>query len=136
VLEYLWLRSEGDEAAHEICSRGAQLATPELFERMRSRGILTPDAEATFSEHGRLRAQRLIRRHRLAETLFSQTFQMQESQVEEEACYFEHILSPAVTDSICAFLNHPPACPHDKAIPRGDCCGASVAPSSPGKTER
>ena len=42
--------------------------------------------------------------------------------VEEEACFFEHILSPVMTDSICGFLNHPPACPHGKPIPRGECC--------------
>ncbi len=86
VLEYLWLKGEGDAAAHEICAIGARL--------------------------------------RLAETLFSETFQMHESVVEEEACFFEHILSPVMTDSICGFLNHPPACPHGKPIPRGECCAA------------
>jgi len=120
VLEYLWLKSEGDPAAHEICAIGARLATMQLLERMRARGILLDGAE--FSEAGRRRAESLIRRHRLAETLFSETFQMHESAVEEEACFFEHILSPVMTDSICGFLSHPPACPHGKPIPRGECC--------------
>ncbi len=122
VLEYLWLRSEGDPAAHEICAIGARLATPALLDRMRARGILGGGAPLEFSEAGRRRAESLIRRHRLAETLFSETFQMHESVVEEEACFFEHILSPVMTDSICGFLNHPPACPHGKPIPRGACC--------------
>ena len=146
VLEYLWLESEGDEAAHQICPHGARLATPEFLGRMRSRGILAPGAatgptpgraaapiagggaaglRSALTSEGHRRAEALIRRHRLAETLFSETFQMHESVVEAEACYFEHILSPAVTDSICAFLGHPPACPHGKAIPRGACCGSS-----------
>jgi len=123
VLEYLWLKGEGDAAAHEICAVGARLATPQLLERMRVRGILGA-AGLAFTEEGRRRAESLIRRHRLAETLFSETFQMHESVVEEEACFFEHILSPVMTDSICGFLNHPPACPHGKPIPRGDCCAA------------
>jgi len=123
VLEYLWLKGEGDAAAHEICAIGARLATPQLLERMRARGILGA-AGLAFTEEGRRRAENLIRRHRLAETLFSETFQMHESVVEEEACFFEHILSPVMTDSICGFLNHPPACPHGKPIPRGDCCVA------------
>jgi len=123
VLEYLWLKGEGDAAAHEICAIGARLATPQLLERMRARGILGA-AGLAFTEEGRRRAENLIRRHRLAETLFSETFQMHESVVEEEACFFEHILSPVMTDSICGFLNHPPACPHGKPIPRGDCCAA------------
>jgi putative ABC transport system ATP-binding protein len=123
VLEYLWLRGEGDAAAHEICAVGARLATPQFLERMGLRGILAPGG-TSFTEEGRRRAENLIRRHRLAETLFSETFQMHESVVEEEACFFEHILSSVMTDSICGFLNHPPACPHGKPIPRGHCCAA------------
>jgi putative ABC transport system ATP-binding protein len=104
VLEYLWLQSEGDVSAHQTCPGGV------------------PD----FTQEGHRRAERLIRRHRLAETLFTRTFQMEEALVEAEACYFEHILSPAVTDSICLFLGHPPACPHGKAIPPGGCVGHPV----------
>ena len=63
---------------------------------------------------------------RLAEILFTRTFQMHEELVEEEACYFEHVLSPAMTDSICGFLGHPAACPHGKPIPRGACCAAAA----------
>ena len=123
VLEYLWLRSEGDETAHQTCPAGASLATPADLARMRLRGILAPGGVPEFTEDGHRRAERLIRRHRLAETLFTRTFQMEEAVVEAEACYFEHILSPAVTDSICLFLGHPPACPHGKAIPPGGCAG-------------
>ncbi len=47
---------------------------------------------------------------------------MSEEEAEEEACKLEHILSPAVTDSVCSFLGHPPVCPHGKPIPQGDCC--------------
>jgi putative ABC transport system ATP-binding protein len=122
VLEYLWMRLEGDEEAHETCGRGFGLATPALLERMRSLGILAPAREPALTPAGHARAESLIRRQRLAETLFTQTFQMQEHLVEEEACVFEHILSPAMTDSICTFLGHPPLCPHGKPIPRGPCC--------------
>jgi putative ABC transport system ATP-binding protein len=126
VLEYLWLRSEGDERAHEICAIGARLATPRIYDRMRARGIIAPGPQPEFTATGQKRAENLIRRHRLAETLFSETFQMHEALVEEEACYFEHILSPAMTNSICTFLGHPAACPHGKAIPRGGCCSIGL----------
>jgi putative ABC transport system ATP-binding protein len=126
VLEYLWLCDEGDPTAHETCALGASLATPQLLDRMRSRGILAGEPATRMTREGHERAERLIRRQRLAETLFTQTFQMHEAEVEAEACYFEHILSPAVTDSICVFLGHPPACPHGKAIPRGPCCAAAA----------
>ena len=39
------------------------------------------------------------------------------------ACTFEHILSPEVTDRICTFLGHPKTYPHGSPIPPGDCCG-------------
>jgi putative ABC transport system ATP-binding protein len=125
VLEFLWLEDEGDPLAHQTCSLGASLATPQILDRMRDRGILVAGTPPRFTAEGRDRARRLIRRQRLAETLFTQTFQMHEAEVEAEACYFEHILSPAVTDSICSFLGHPPACPHGKPIPRGACCATA-----------
>jgi putative ABC transport system ATP-binding protein len=76
-----------------------------------------------FTPRGRQRAEDVIRRHRLAERLFIQTFKVaDEQEVEEQACKFEHILSPEVTDRICTFLDHPETCPHGSPIPRGACC--------------
>jgi putative ABC transport system ATP-binding protein len=80
-----------------------------------------------FTEKGRKRAEDVIRRHRLAEILFTQTFQVHdEKEVAEQACRFEHILSPEATDSICSFLGHPRTCPHGSLIPAGDCCLAAT----------
>jgi Mn-dependent DtxR family transcriptional regulator len=45
-----------------------------------------------------------------------------ESEIEQQACKFEHILSPEATDKICTFLGHPRTCPHGSPIPEGDCC--------------
>ncbi len=76
-----------------------------------------------FTERGRQRAEDVIRRHRLAERLFIQTFKVtDENEVEQQACKFEHILSPEATDRICTFLGHPESCPHGSPIPRGECC--------------
>jgi putative ABC transport system ATP-binding protein len=76
-----------------------------------------------FTEKGRKRAEDIIRRHRLAERLFVYTFRVQdEHEIAEQACRFEHILSPEATDSICSFLGHPRTCPHGSPIPAGECC--------------
>src|SRR5690242_14200675 len=76
-----------------------------------------------FTPAGRQRAADVIRRHRLAERLFTQTLQVQnEDEIEQQACKFEHILSPEVTDKICSFLGHPETCPHGSLIPAGECC--------------
>ena len=79
-----------------------------------------------FTEKGRRRAEDIIRRHRLAERLFTQTFQVEdEKEIAEQACRFEHILSPEATDRICTFLGHPRMCPHGSPIPAGPCCIAA-----------
>jgi len=77
-----------------------------------------------LTDRGRQRAADIIRRHRLAERLFTDSLALDsESEIEQQACKFEHILSPEATDKICAFLGHPKTCPHGAPIPRGECCG-------------
>ncbi len=69
---------------------------------------------------GEKRAKELVRRHRLSLRLFYDLFLLDGA--EAEACKFEHILSPEVTDSVCTLLGHPPNSPDGKPIPRGECC--------------
>jgi len=77
-----------------------------------------------FTERGRRKAEDIIRRHRLAERLFTETLNMDnETEIEQQACKFEHILSPEATERICSFLGHPRTCPHGSPIPEGTCCG-------------
>src|SRR6266700_848815 len=76
-----------------------------------------------LTPRGRERAASIIRRHRLAERLFTDSLAMDsESEIEQQACKFEHILSPEATDKICTFLGHPATCPHGAPIPPGQCC--------------
>jgi putative ABC transport system ATP-binding protein len=129
VLEQLWVLEEmgtpatpaAIEEIHSACG-----ANPRSLPVMREIGLLAPGEKAlAMTEEGRARAAGVIRRHRLAERLFSDTFQMSdEQQLESNACTFEHILSPEVTERICIFLNHPDRCPHGSPIPKGDCCSA------------
>jgi Mn-dependent DtxR family transcriptional regulator len=76
-----------------------------------------------LTPRGRQRAADIIRRHRLAERLFTDSLALDsESEIEQQACKFEHILSPEATDKICSFLGHPRTCPHGAPIPPGPCC--------------
>src|ERR1700736_106865 len=80
-----------------------------------------------LTPRGRQRAGSIIRRHRLAERLFTDSLAMDsESEIEQQACKFEHILSPEATDKICTFLGHPRTCPHGAPIPPGPCCGRTA----------
>ena len=95
------------------------------------------DAVVDFTARGRQRAADIIRRHRLAERLFTETLKIQnEAEIEQQACKFEHILSLEATDRICTFLGHPKTCPHGSPIPAGACCAmAEFAPALARKSE-
>ena len=76
-----------------------------------------------LTPRGHERASNIIRRHRLAERLFTDSLAMSsEVEIEQQACKFEHILSSEATDRICTFLHHPRTCPHGATIPPGPCC--------------
>jgi putative ABC transport system ATP-binding protein len=94
-------------------------------EALRPDGMFSGDGSAVvnLTPRGRTRASSIIRRHRLAERLFTDSLAMDsESEIEQQACKFEHILSPGATDKICSFLGHPRSCPHGAPIPPGPCC--------------
>lgn len=84
--------------------------------------IRLEDGLLAFTSMGKLRADLLMRRHRLAERLFYETFGLDEALLHENACKIEPLWSPHVTEKICRFLNHPRHCPHGDPIPRGACC--------------
>jgi putative ABC transport system ATP-binding protein len=89
-----------------------------------------------FTSRGRERAGSIIRRHRLAERLFTDSLAMDsETEIEQQACKFEHILSPEATDKICTFLGHPRTCPHGAPIPPGPCCHEHMESKSAARLE-
>ena len=83
---------------------------------------LVRDDGVSLTEEGEKKAKKIIRLHRLAERLLNDVLGMGESQIEESACKFEHIISDEVEEAICTLLGHPTVCPHGYPIPPGDCC--------------
>lgn len=124
LLETIWTLNElGERRAEEILRTAKSQNLERVLPRLMQRGLIwRQDEEITLTEEGERRAREIVRRHRLAERLLTDLFEVEEEHVESSACKFEHILSPEVTDSICTFLGHPPVCPHGKPIPRGPCC--------------
>ncbi len=132
VLEQLWKMRERHQEAIVTSMRVPDvvdnLAT---FRAMGEHGMLAvAEGRLLMTEKGEKRARDVVRRHRLAEKLFTETLELAERQVKGDVCQIEHILSSDVTDSICAFLGHPKVCPHGNAIPSGDCCNGAPATSS------
>ncbi|MCC6446225.1 MAG: metal-dependent transcriptional regulator [Armatimonadetes bacterium] len=130
LLELVWMLNEsGRPTAADLIATTDQ---PEeqasaLLERLCEKGLVRlRNEEIALTPEGDRKAGNLIRRHRLAECLLSEVFDLdihrEEQQSLSDACRFDHILTPEITESICTFLGHPPVCPHGRAIPRGDCC--------------
>jgi DtxR family transcriptional regulator, Mn-dependent transcriptional regulator len=114
VLETLYARLENKErAAEPPGGEGLRLAVEQGY---------VDDATLQLTETGRVLGEKIVRRHRLAECLLRDVLQVIDSEAEEDACRFEHILRPGLEDRICTLLGHPPFCPHGHAIPRGECC--------------
>ena len=115
---------------------GANVVMPETFPQYaknRATFLLMAQEELirlegntlTLSRQGEQRAREVIRRHRLAERLFFDTFGLDAALLDANACRIEHTLSPEVTEKLCIFLKHPETCPHGSPIPRGACCWAT-----------
>jgi putative ABC transport system ATP-binding protein len=93
------------------------------FLQMAQQGLLRLEAgEVVLTSLGEPRAKQVIRRHRLSERLFHDTFGVDNDAVDEHAGRIEHTLTPQVTEKICSFLKHPRTCPHGAPIPLGGCC--------------
>ncbi len=97
----------------------------ELLAELTRAGLVSEgDGEIHFTSQGFSRAEGILRRHRLAEVLMQTVLQIEEHEIEETACAFEHLLSERAVDRVCSFLGHPTHCPHGRPIPPGKCCGS------------
>jgi putative ABC transport system ATP-binding protein len=103
-----------DEPAARVLGRMSELQLVEL-----------QNGEVQLTPGGSRRARDVVRRHRLAERLFKDTFAIEDSEASNQACKFEHIISPELDQRICSFLGHPKTCPHGNPIPPGDCCNGN-----------
>lgn len=124
LLKAVWHRQEDTAKATARAE-----AVPEFtqnratFLLMAQEGLVgLEDGQLALTGPGQKRARTVIRRHRLSERLFFDTFGLDKDLLDENACKIEHTLSPEVTEKLCTFLQHPQTCPHGSPIPRGACC--------------
>lgn len=124
LLELIWtLRERGEVKLEEVLKQTEEDGAENALRQMEEANLIeVKDSSVLLREAGDKRAREITRRHRLAERLLLDVFELEEKEVESAACEFEHILSPEVTESICTLLGHPPTCPHGKPIPSGNCC--------------
>lgn len=89
------------------------LHKPNLIEYRRYRGV-------ALTEAGRMRALKLVRRHRLLETFLAQNLGYSWDEVHQEADALEHVITENFGDRIAASLQNPSTDPHGSPIPNKD----------------
>ncbi len=126
LLEQIWIATREGSAARLERDSTLGIADPErMLRRMADlRLVELRGSEPVLTEKSEQRARDIVRRHRLAERLFQDTFALGGVEAESHACQFEHIISPELDQKICTFLGHPRTCPHGAPIPEGLCCSA------------
>jgi DtxR family Mn-dependent transcriptional regulator len=124
MLELLWtLKEAGHDELSTILEKSKDEDTQEVIDVLIQEELVeSKNGKIVLTNKGERKARGIVRRYRLAEALLAQVLELEDNEVMDSACKFEHVLSPKVTESICTFLGHPPVCPHGKPIPRGDCC--------------
>lgn len=120
ALELLWLLEEEKSMdINNFKKASDDKDFDKLFHMLKEQNLISVSASTggiKFTEKGKLLAKKLIRRHRLAEQLLTQVFDIRVDSADKDACKMEHILSEELTESVCTFLGHPPKCPDRKSV--------------------
>jgi DtxR family Mn-dependent transcriptional regulator len=125
VLEALWtLEEKGQATCEDVIREAAAGISHELLEKLHHDRviIIQGSGRVNLAPEGRRLAEQIIRRHRLAERLICDVLGAKVDDSEAAACEFEHLLAEGITNSICTLLGHPRLCPHNRPIPKGECC--------------
>jgi DtxR family transcriptional regulator, Mn-dependent transcriptional regulator len=117
--------SKEDEppAEHHVDAPPLPLPPPEARrEVLKAKYAELRGGQCVLTQAGLEAARSVVRRHRLAECLLRDVLGVSDSDVDADACEFEHIIRHGLEERICLLLGHPRECPHGKPIPKGLCC--------------
>ena len=96
-------------------------AVSEMIKRLEVDGLVTIDHNAiTLSTDGLRLAERVVRRHRLAERFLTDILGLSWADAHKEAGKWEHVISLPVEQAIVRVLGDPTTCPHGNPIPGAD----------------
>ncbi len=96
-------------------------AVSEMIKRLETEGLVAIDRNAiSLTEDGKRLAERVVRRHRLAERFLTDILELSWADAHQEAGKWEHIISEPVEAAIARVLGHPTTCPHGNPIPGAD----------------
>jgi DtxR family Mn-dependent transcriptional regulator len=93
-------------------------AVSEMIKRLEGEGLVAIDRNAiSLTADGDRLAQRVVRRHRLAERFLTDMLGLSWADAHKEAGKWEHVISAPVEAAIVRVLGDPTTCPHGNPIP-------------------
>jgi len=96
-------------------------AVSEMIKRLESEGLVAIERNAiSLTAGGQRLAERVVRRHRLAERFLTDILGLSWADAHKEAGKWEHIISEPVEAAIVRVLGDPTTCPHGNPIPGAD----------------
>jgi DtxR family Mn-dependent transcriptional regulator len=123
ILESLWIVVEELGQGYAQMEKIKVAADDPAYSELTSLAFIeVKEGRVYLRQEGKEEGRRTIRRHRLAERLMMDVFNIHGETGNDKACQFEHLLNEGVDIKVCTMLNHPATCPHGKPIPPGDCC--------------
>ncbi len=124
ILEAIWCAAENKQYSIDAIKKRCMVEFTESdLSELEDKDLIVSNGDKfLFSNEGKMRAEAIMRRHRLAEVLVFSILKLRNSAMEKVACQVEHRLVSEVEESICTLLGHPEICPDGKPIPKGKCC--------------
>jgi DtxR family Mn-dependent transcriptional regulator len=93
-------------------------AVSEMIRRLDAEGLVTVRNQVIhLTPNGMTLAQRVVRRHRLAERFLTDLLGLSWAEAHHEAGKWEHIMSDSVEQAMDRVLGSPTTCPHGNPIP-------------------
>jgi len=93
-------------------------AVSEMIKRMEVEGLVALDGHRIdLTPAGRKLAERVVRKHRLAERFLTDMLGLSWAVAHKEAGKWEHVISDEVEAAIVRVLHDPTTCPHGNPIP-------------------
>lgn len=90
----------------------------ENIRRLRDSGYIEiNDRTVSLTRLGREKAQKVVRKHRLAERLLTDVIGLAWHKAHKEAALWEHVISDEVAERLEVVLGNPTTCPHGNPIP-------------------
>ena len=95
-------------------------AVSEMIRRLEHEGLVAIDGSIELTSDGMELAERVVRRHRLAERFLTDVLGLSWADAHDEAGRWEHVISDRVEEKLVSLLGEPTTCPHGNPIPGSD----------------